>query len=447
MRKTNKKGFTIVELVIVIAVVAILAAVLIPTFVSVTNKAKQSADIQACRQMNTYLAVNEVTDGKTIKEVYNTLEEGGMSAENYKPLSKDTYYFWDKDLNRVLYTDKDYKVTFPEEYKNVTKNDHQWYSLSGKISTEKIEKNGDDYTIDKAEQLMYLSEQKLSGTVNIILPAKIDLMGGQLRFNTDGTANITIKPATGTAETEIKGFVNSENSKQGVKGYDDNKKKDVGLVPFIENGSVTIENITIDGASVGANDVGSSSFLVGEAINSTITINNVLIKNSKLYGMNKVGTFVGNVSQGSTVSVVDSTIENVEIHCAEGEAGIYFGGVWARENTNNLNITNVKYTDVNLVLDEQDGRNYVKDFTWEEGTPNAIKGVTVLCERMENNKLSGKYRGFCNNALFMFVQKYKLNGGAEVSLDTSNDETIYAKAGETGYVFAGSACWGVVTSI
>ena len=91
MKKTNKKGFTIVELVVVIAVVAILAAVLIPTFVSVTNKAKQSADIQACRQMNTYLAVNEVTDGKTIKEVYNTLEEGGMSAENYKPLSKDTY--------------------------------------------------------------------------------------------------------------------------------------------------------------------------------------------------------------------------------------------------------------------------------------------------------------------------------------------------------------------
>ena len=47
----------------------------------------------------------------------------------------------------------------------------------------------------------------------------------------------------------------------------------------------------------------------------------------------------------------------------------------------------------------------------------------------------------------MFVQKYKLNGGAEVSLDTSKDETIYAKAGVTGYVFAGSACWGVVTSI
>ena len=44
--KLNKKGFTIVELVIVIAVIAILAAVLIPTFTTVTAKAKESAALQ-----------------------------------------------------------------------------------------------------------------------------------------------------------------------------------------------------------------------------------------------------------------------------------------------------------------------------------------------------------------------------------------------------------------
>lgn len=46
---TNKKGFTIVELVIVIAVIAILAAVLIPTFSSVISKANQSAAQSACK--------------------------------------------------------------------------------------------------------------------------------------------------------------------------------------------------------------------------------------------------------------------------------------------------------------------------------------------------------------------------------------------------------------
>ena len=44
--KKSKKGFTLVELVIVIAVIAILAAVLVPTFVGVTRNAKKSAALQ-----------------------------------------------------------------------------------------------------------------------------------------------------------------------------------------------------------------------------------------------------------------------------------------------------------------------------------------------------------------------------------------------------------------
>lgn len=45
----NKKGFTIVELVIVIAVIAILAAVLIPTFSSVVSQANASAAQQQAK--------------------------------------------------------------------------------------------------------------------------------------------------------------------------------------------------------------------------------------------------------------------------------------------------------------------------------------------------------------------------------------------------------------
>ena len=46
MKKSTKKGFTLVELVIVIAVIAILAAVLIPTFSNVVARANASADLQ-----------------------------------------------------------------------------------------------------------------------------------------------------------------------------------------------------------------------------------------------------------------------------------------------------------------------------------------------------------------------------------------------------------------
>ena len=57
MKKLNKKGFTIVELVIVIAVIAILAGVLIPTFATVVDKANQSKAMQEAKnEYEAYLA-------------------------------------------------------------------------------------------------------------------------------------------------------------------------------------------------------------------------------------------------------------------------------------------------------------------------------------------------------------------------------------------------------
>lgn len=61
MKKLNKKGFTIVELVIVIAVIAILAAVLIPTYSSVVEKANKSNALQNAK--HAYAALLVLKDG------------------------------------------------------------------------------------------------------------------------------------------------------------------------------------------------------------------------------------------------------------------------------------------------------------------------------------------------------------------------------------------------
>ena len=68
MKKNNKKGFTIVELVIVIAVIAILTAVLIPTFTSATEKAKQSAALQNAKNALTAAQAEVLADGKVENE-------------------------------------------------------------------------------------------------------------------------------------------------------------------------------------------------------------------------------------------------------------------------------------------------------------------------------------------------------------------------------------------
>jgi len=61
--KKMKKGFTIVELVIVIGVIAILSAILIPTFVNLTDKANKARAAQEVSDAYT-VYVMDAADGK-----------------------------------------------------------------------------------------------------------------------------------------------------------------------------------------------------------------------------------------------------------------------------------------------------------------------------------------------------------------------------------------------
>ena len=129
--RMNKKGFTIVELVIVIAVIAVLAAVLIPTFVSLVNKANQSSDIQAARQMNEVLAGG--VDGvapENVEDAIKILVDAGFRANDILlPVSADHQFYWYKTKNVVVLVDGDNKIVYPEEYAEVERNDTEFFSF------------------------------------------------------------------------------------------------------------------------------------------------------------------------------------------------------------------------------------------------------------------------------------------------------------------------------
>ena len=73
MKKMNKKGFTIVELVIVIAVIAILAAVMIPTFSGIVDRANKSAALQEVKNAYTSTLVAELETEETTDDVISKL--------------------------------------------------------------------------------------------------------------------------------------------------------------------------------------------------------------------------------------------------------------------------------------------------------------------------------------------------------------------------------------
>lgn len=86
MKKSNRKGFTIVELVIVIAVIAILAAVLIPTFASIVKKANDSSVQQALAAARKVIVAENAADAN--------FDEASLTYV-YKNGSKTEYYKWD----------------------------------------------------------------------------------------------------------------------------------------------------------------------------------------------------------------------------------------------------------------------------------------------------------------------------------------------------------------
>ena len=99
MNKMNKKGFTIVELVIVIAVIAILAGVLIPTFGGIITRANESAAMQAVS--NAYkeaYAIALANDGKVTAADFTTLTRDTTDAADAKCIAVGNFDFtWTAD--------------------------------------------------------------------------------------------------------------------------------------------------------------------------------------------------------------------------------------------------------------------------------------------------------------------------------------------------------------
>lgn len=83
MKKQNNKGFTLVELVIVIAVIAILAGVLIGTFANVIARANQSKALQVAKAAFDELWVDFVADEHEIP-TWITVDAGVVTLYNDK---------------------------------------------------------------------------------------------------------------------------------------------------------------------------------------------------------------------------------------------------------------------------------------------------------------------------------------------------------------------------
>ena len=62
--KMNKKGFTLIEMLVVIAIIAVLVAIVVPTVSSATLKSKAATDAANLRTITAQAAVDYLEDSK-----------------------------------------------------------------------------------------------------------------------------------------------------------------------------------------------------------------------------------------------------------------------------------------------------------------------------------------------------------------------------------------------
>ena len=89
MKKTlhNKKGFTLAELLIVVAIIAVLVAIAIPIFTSQLEKAKEATDAANIRAAYAEVSTKALTDGAAdVKSLFVTASQ---TKENWQTNSNN----------------------------------------------------------------------------------------------------------------------------------------------------------------------------------------------------------------------------------------------------------------------------------------------------------------------------------------------------------------------
>ena len=85
-RDHSRRAFTVVELVIVIAVIAVLAAVLIPTFGNVINKAKDNRALQEAKNAHTQYFIDHATEGEIAEYMFYDADDRWVALHNGAPV-------------------------------------------------------------------------------------------------------------------------------------------------------------------------------------------------------------------------------------------------------------------------------------------------------------------------------------------------------------------------
>ena len=97
MKKNNNKGFTLAELLIVVAIIAVLVAIAIPVFTTQLEKSREATDMSNLRAAYAEVVANYLANGAT------TGSAGTDSATVATVTARQTVDSWQNPANGTLW--------------------------------------------------------------------------------------------------------------------------------------------------------------------------------------------------------------------------------------------------------------------------------------------------------------------------------------------------------
>ena len=465
MKRTDKKGFTIVELVIVIAVIAILAAVLIPNISRLVRKAQVSSDLSLVRNLNMALETESATmDYPTAYSAFQAVKENGYDIAKIEAKASNNQILYD-EVNKCFAYMNGSKL---EYYPNSTKSDKTTpaYQLWAVYT--------DQAKAEKSENSVYWNgDAAFKGKVNAGFDAG-DTTGNTVTYSNNLAQSVVIRTNGGTLTVDaadshvehygmatqitVKAVSNSTYVEHGTVAtltVGENAKRVVikseAVVVKLDNtsASVSVENngyvgtVTEKGkitGSHGGNTIKVSTFdqLQGLALASTIgaDVNGKTIeltndidltgKDWKPFGFDSTNVFSGTIDgKGHTIKGLSpngynptTIVENV----TNQAKGVAYGFICIAKDAT---VKNINFVDVNIAI--ENGLNVGAVVGDARGTKLIIENVTVSGSVSAMDKVGAfvGVAGYTDSTEFALTIKNSTNNANVNAVSTEN----YNRAG------------------
>lgn len=332
--KNSKKGFTLVELIIVVAVIALLAAVLIPTFSSLISKANQAKDEALVSNLNKAIALStEKYD--TVYDVLGAVKENaGFDVAKISASVSEHEILWDSVNYCFVYktekgitgipdtqTNKDVKDyqywRFVKDQTAIANSEYSVYWVGDNISEANVAV-GFDAGEAKVAQVNYVHTGKEEQKVTI------RTTGGNLLVNAQ---NDTVFHYGDITSVEVKAIATSSYHEYGnVEG-----------TIVVESGHVQIEKSAQVGSMILATKSEGNNAEAVPTITATkgAQVGTIVVNDNLAEVTVEEGATVATVAPGKGVELDESKVVGIKASTKEvdtDKASVFAGGLGIKNN-------------------------------------------------------------------------------------------------------------------